>query len=1057
MLARLRSAAWLLLIVGPVEFAQPIWLLLAPALWFVVALLARRSIAGLSGRLRATAIAMRMLVTGAIVAALAHPFIRIESKDVATVIVVDASASVPANKLDAALTTMQARAQTDRQPSDRLGVVTTARDAFVDSLADRRISAIRAQHPGDRAATDLAAGVRLALATLPEDAAGRIVLVSDGADTRGSILATAKAAAGAGVPIDVAPIRYTRASEVALDALIAPTVARRGEPATLRFTLRTTRAVEGDLTLFINDQPVDLDPDAPGVSVRIALHPGVNVQSLPMQFPAGGVQRLRAGFTPARPADDALSANNVAEAVTFVTGEGRVLALADASSAAEPYLDALRAADVNVVVRAPESGFDSLVDLAGFDAVALLDAPAYAFTLAQQEAMRSYVHDLGGGLVIVGGARSFGAGGWIGSPLADAFPVTLDPPQRRQMPKGALAIVLDSSGSMGASVAGAGTKQQAANEAAALAVDSLSRLDLITVLRFTGSFDVVVPLRERGDPGDVGRLVRRIGPGGGTYIYGALGEAFKILRDADASAKHVILLTDGQSQGSPMQGMAIARAMIDNDITLSTVAVGEGADTRLLAALAADGGGRYYELATEQQLRNLPQIFIKEAQTIRRALIWEGDPVAPLRQPVPAEDLRGLGSTFPPITGYIVTAEREGLSIAPLKTPTGDPLLAQWQYGLGRVVAFTSDSGARWSSAWRKWAGGDPFWKQITRWAMRTGGPSNVRVETREDGDDTIVSVKAFDAAGDPLDFASFAGVAIHPNLDAERFSLAQVGPGLYEGRVRTASAGAHLLSFRYEIPGDGGEPASGVLRAASIRRAAAEMRALRDNVPLLMQVAQMTNGRVLADDGSDNDDATTAPLGSDLSLFSRAGLTMPIARTPVWLPVALVALSLFVVDVGVRRVRLDLGAMASAFQRFMFRGTAASAKQANALREARKRAQRRLGDQRRADNDESPVAPALRSDAVRSRKFDARAVDAAATEVALGDAAATTAPLSGTVAVETRTKTEHAPASSAISKTTADEEVGLSRLLQAKRRARQAFADSAPEEHTKRKEEPSP
>lgn len=1024
-----------LLTAGPIELAQPLWLLLIVPLWVFIFWAARRSIAGLGARTRIAAIAVRLLVAAALVAALARPHLRKTSQDVATVVVLDTSASMPADMLDGVRAAIEQRAAASRRTGDRLGVVTVARDGFVESLADRRVSRVDAQHPGDRSATDLAAGVRLALATLPEDAAGRVLLVSDGNDTLGGLLAAAEVAAGAGAPIDVAPVRYQRDREVALDALIAPPIVRKGEPATLRFSLRATRAVEGRLTLAINDQPVDLDPDAPGVSALLSLQPGVNVQAIPIEFPAGGAQRLKAVFTPINPADDAISANNLAEAVTLVAGEGRALVLADSASGAEPVLDALRAAGVAVETRPPEGGFNSLVDLAGFDAVALIDTPAYAFTLAQQEQLRAFVHDLGGGLLVVGGERSFGAGGWIGSPLADAFPVKLDPPQKRQMPKGALAIVLDSSGSMGSSVAGVGTKQQAANEAAALAIESLSRLDLVTVIRFTGAHDVVVPLRERGEPGDIARRVRQIGPGGGTYIYGAMNAALDILKGADASVKHVILLTDGQSTGSPMQGVAIANEMAANRITLSTVAVGEGADRNLLAGLANVGGGQYYELTNDQQLRNLPQIFIKEAQTIRRTLIWEGEPVAPVRQPAPSEPLRGLGASFPPITGHIVTAEREGLALTPLKTPTGDPLLAHWQYGLGRVAAFTSDAGRRWASGWPAWPGDEAYWSQLVRWTMRPEAPANVRIDSREQGDETIVALEAFDAAGEPLDFARFSGLAIHPDLERSEFAIAQVGPGRYEGRFASSAPGAHLITIKYSVPGGEGQTQEGALRAAAIRKPAVEFRALRDNAALLAQVAQRTGGRVIdlfQAPGGDASPAAADQVGD--SLFSRAGLAMPVARTPIWLPVALAALALFVIDVGVRRVRLDARAMLAAVKRFIFRGRAASARQVGALREARDRARRRAAVESTLRSEAEAIAPE-RAAAVARRKIEASATSPPeALEAVL---AAATKPRSARSAIASGSKRSEQDMAGAVEQ---DEEVGLSRLLQAKRRARQSL-----------------
>ncbi len=77
-----------------------------------------------------------------------------------------------------------------------------------------------------------------------------------------------------------------------------------------------------------------------------------------------------------------------------------------------------------------------LIDLAKLmdtDAIILVNTDCSNFTFAQQDMICSYVNDLGGGLVMTGGPSPFGAGGWIGSPVAEILPVDLDPPQKKQL------------------------------------------------------------------------------------------------------------------------------------------------------------------------------------------------------------------------------------------------------------------------------------------------------------------------------------------------------------------------------------------------------------------------------------------------------------------------------------------------------------------------------------------------------------------------------------------------------------------------------------------------
>src|SRR5690606_38557942 len=82
--------------------------------------------------------------------------------------------------------------------------------------------------------------------------------------------------------------------------------------------------------------------------------------------------------------------------------------------------------------------------------------------------------------------------------------------------------------------------------------------------------------------------------------------------------KHVVLLTDGQSQPGDFQG--IVDQMQSEQMTVSTVAVGEGADTVLLQDIARWGGGRYYFTADPY---DIPQIFTKETMSASKSAMIE--------------------------------------------------------------------------------------------------------------------------------------------------------------------------------------------------------------------------------------------------------------------------------------------------------------------------------------------------------------------------------------------------------------------------------------------------
>lgn len=998
--------------VGPLEFDAPVWLPLAPAMWAWAWWLSRSSLSGLSGRVRAAALGARWLVIALIVGALARPHWRTPAKDVAATVALDVSASISPDALAGAAKYVE-EASRAGSARGRLGVVTVGAEALALALPSEKARGLGASEmvggeaPGEglREGTNLAAGVRLALAIKPEDAAQRIVLISDGNETEGGLLGAAEAARAAGTPIDVLPIEYRISNEVLLDRLVAPATARRGETTNVRLALTATKATTGRVTLLANGQPIDLDPDAPGAAAAVTLTPGVNVVRAPIALPISGPTRFRAVFEPDDASGDTVVENNEAEAVTFVSGEGRALALSDDPPAHEALLRALREAGIEVDLAPTPAAFESLVDLGAYDAVLLLDTESYGFTQRQQEELRAYVHDLGGGLVVAGGPHSFGAGGWIGSALADAMPLSLDPPQKRQLPRGALALVMHSCEMPRGNYWG--------QKVALAAAGALSRLDLVGVVEFNwnvGGVGWAYPMQEVGDGGGVSRAINNLVFGDMPDFTSILQSALKALQEAQAGQKHCIVISDGDPAGP---GSALVQQFIDAGVSISTVAVfphsmgAASPDVQKLKAVANATGGNFYLVNSPAGAATLPQIFTREAQTVKRSLIWEGDAVAPAITNGAAEAMRGIDG-LPAVTGYVVTGEREGLAQTTATVQGQDPLVAQWQYGLGRSVAFTSDATTRWAGAWVSWGQFRAFWEQHVRWAMRPSGSADVRVTTESRGEETLVSVDALDSSGGPLNFARMRGRVVSPGLKGEAVELRMTGPGRYEGRIRTPESGAYVVNVQYDAPGATADaPAQrGVVQAAVVRPRGDERRALSSNAALLRRVAEATGGRVLTGDPTKDD------------LFSREGLTMPASRTSIWALLLILAAGAFLVDVGVRRVRVDVRAIAAFARRALSKRERASERQIGAMRAAKERARTRVGD-------EASLA---------SRKFEAPA-DGGGLRFDQPSGAPT--PVIG----EDGGPAAPAPAQRANEQPATDEE-GMSRLLRAKQRARDPNRD---------------
>ena len=1009
------------LVAGPIQFDVPIWLILIPILCIAAWLIGRKSLSGLGPTTKTAALLARFAVIAFIVGALAEPRLRKESEDVAVTVVLDVSRSIPPSEQRRVDGFISEITQTADRRTDRLGVVTVARDAFVQSLPSRLLDSLERNQTGSADATNLAAGLRLAIAVAPQDAASRILLISDGNETEGSLLAAAEAARAVGVPVDVLPIDYDYPAEVIVERVVAPATVRGGETINLSIIISSTRRTAGRLLMTENGEPIDLDPDSDDLGYVIELDPGKNILSQPIDPRTRGPVKYEAVFEPLdvrtsggeTVVGDSIPENNRAAVVTFVGSEGWVLVISDSEEEVGSFRDALLRADISAKVVRPDRLPQGLTELNAYECIVLVNQPAYSFSELQQKNLRRYVHDSGGGLLVTGGPDSFGAGGWIGSPLEDALPVQLDPPQKRQMPMGALAIVLDASGSMSSAVSGTSmSQQQLANESSIAAVETLSRLDQITVLAFSGGARVVVPLTPVTDQGAISRQIRSIGPGGGTNMFPAIDEASVRLRRSPAGVKHMIVLSDGHTMGNNSEGFSLAQRVQKGGVTISTVAVGDGANEQLLEGIAKRGGGRFYKVRGAGAMMQLPQIFMKEAQTVRRSLIWEGDPFSPQVVGIPTETMRGV-SQVPPISGYVVTAPRDGLSQITIKatqtTESGDsvedPIAAQWQYGLGRVAVFTSDVTTRWAADWVPWAGYKQFWEQQVRWAMRPAGSSNVRVLTEARGDRTAVIVEALDEQGERLNFAAFRARVSAPDGTAHDVQLRQVGPGRYEGTVETADPGSYVIAMQYRAPGtDGGPELRGTVQAAVNRPFADEFRALETNTSLLRQVAAMTGGQVL-----ERDPTIDKP-------WRREGLLMPVSTRAIWLAIAITSLGLFIADVGIRRVRIEPAAIVRlvgrAFGRSAQRDTG---EQLDSLRAVREKTKRRM------------ASPAERTESVASEKYQP---DSEADPVeAIALAGEKEAPAFGGLSKPDRA--DPAPA---------EEDRGMSRLMRAKRRAMDDF-----------------
>ncbi len=780
----------------PVELTHPWFLIVAVAVVPGLLLVMRRSLADLTPAQRRACLAVRVLLLACILLALAGVRFLWHGDDLAVLFVVDDSASVSADARMVARKFVEDSLK-HRRAHDVAGVVGFAQAATVwqppeatSYLADHWPATL----DNLRAGTDIGGALRLAAALAPAGHTRRVVLLSDGNDTTDDAASTAARLAASGVQVDAVPLRNARAPEVLVADVKLPGGLRAGEPFNLRATVQSNVATTAKVNLYQNQFLAD-QQDA-------TLRPGTNE----IRF-----RDLRAGdgFTAYEveilPAADTRVENNRASVTAALTGQPRVLLVQGDEAKAAPLAGALRAAKIDVETRGPEGLPRTLAELQRFDLFALGDVSAFKMTREQMELYRTWVQQFGGGFLMLGGENSFGVGGYFRTPIETMLPVRTDHDDRQETPTVAMYVVLDSSGSMSAPIAGQ-TKISLADQGAVLALKVLGNRDLFGLTAVDTVVHTVVPLGPAsGSKGAAEEKIASItAGGGGIYVFTALADAFRVMRDANAKIKHVILFSDTDDaeekasgelrDGAPAGGgssLDLASAMLAERITLSVVGLGseKDKDTNFLRELAERGNGRFYQT---DDARNLPQIFSTETMKVAQSSLVE-EPFVPVPA-APSPLVRGLDWTnCPPLLGYNSTKPKPSADVA-LATELGEPLLASWRYGLGQTAAFTSDATARWAGEWLGWDGYGKFWAQVVRGLLRRSDQAAWQVRATELGDGSRVrlDIDALTPEGTfrdrlPIDITALDTVT----GETRQAHAEQVGPGSYRAEFALANGTA--------------------------------------------------------------------------------------------------------------------------------------------------------------------------------------------------------------------------------------------------------------------------
>lgn len=677
---------------------------------------------------------------------------------------------------------------------NQYAVVTFGKNSIIDQFLTGEDRFTRIMSLPDKTATNFEEAVSRALAMIPSGSPGRIVLLTDGRQTRGEIANTASALVSGQIELLAVLYDVTQGQDAYVENVELPSYLYQGDAYNMTVTVESNYETDAQVQIWMGSimtaaYDVHLSRGANQFRFRQEVR-GESVESFEVRVAAPG---------------DTCRENDSYHAYSVVDSLPRILLVSGLNEDSSRFEELLRSAGANYSAVSAINAPSSLEKMLEFKSIILENVYLSDLPEGFLACVETYVKDYGCGLVCCGGSESFALGGYRESVLETVLPVDMELRGVNEMPAMAMVMVIDHSGSMGTDAGDGATSLDLAITAAKTAVDQLRDTDYVGVLSFDDRYSwAVEPTKLSDGREQIKTQIETIAEGGGTTIQPALWEALNKVEDCDADIRHVILLTDGQGESRDYRN--IVAAYTGANVTLSTVAVGEGSDAWLLEKLAEDCRGRYYysDMASE-----IPKIFAQEVFLSGDTYLQNGEFTLAVNGG--HEITRGLfESGWPLLYGYVSATPKTASSVL-LASDKDDPVLTVMQYGLGHTAAWNTDVTNRWTAGF---AGADDYvqlWKRIIDYSAGNAAIGEDSVEVATAGGTTSIVYQAQNYG----EQTGVEAVYTDPEGNTRTETLHATAPGRYEARLDTDMTGIYNLSVRRI---DDGAIANAVTTAAAVQ-----------------------------------------------------------------------------------------------------------------------------------------------------------------------------------------------------------------------------------------------
>ena len=718
----------------------------------------------------------RIVIFTLLLLSFANITISIKGKNVSTVFLLDVSESISSFKdsgesfINSALEIMP--------KGNKAGVILFGDNAKVDKIIDNKASYKSLNSSPVSTATNIQSAVETAITLFEDGTSKRIVLITDGEENKGDILKSIPLINAENIDLKVYKVSGKSGDEIYVDNVTIPDNIAIGEEFSVQIDLQSNYSTSAKLTLFsgrekVGEQVVEVKKGSNSFIFR-------DVQN------SGGFKSYRVTV---EAQGDTNKINNEYSAYTNVVDKPNILIINGVKGDATALEEILKNGGANIKTISPNSSPSTLNELLEYKAIVLNNVYKDDLTNGFMDNIESYVKDYGGGVVTFGGEDSYALGGYKDTALETILPVNMDKKGKNEVPSISINLIIDKSGSMTAEGGGV-SKLTLAKEAAMKAIDNLREIDDISVIAFDDTFDIVVPTQKVTDKDYIKELISGIQIRGGTSIYPALEKGYNLQLESDAKIKHVILLTDGQDSIPYSTYEELLSKFNKGNITLSTVAVGDGSNSTLLNELAKEGKGRSYYT---DMFTDIPRIFAQEVfMSVGTYIINEEFTPSIVSN---HEILSGVQTSegIPSLLGYIGTSLKDD-AIEILSSNRDEPILAVRQYGIGKTVSFTSDIDGSFSKNYLTWEYGPQLIKNIVYYAIPSYGEEG-HLSIIQDGNEAKVEYY-----NDNVDSnTKVTGIYNGEDGTQGEFTLTQSEPGKFEANVPLSELGFYNFNIRQQ------------------------------------------------------------------------------------------------------------------------------------------------------------------------------------------------------------------------------------------------------------------